>query len=127
MNDEELLKNEKLEKMLSPHPLSFMRYQALCIFLIIWGVVLYWFVNISEWFPLFTDIYTLIVWAIILLIVGVIVSLTTIRWSIFFIYLGIVVVGLGLMFWQGWQNSVKIFIPIYINHMFIVHRVCFLR
>jgi membrane protein YdbS with pleckstrin-like domain len=115
MNDEELLKNEKLEKMLSPHPLSFMRYQALCIFLIIWGVVLYWFVNISEWYSLFTDlyIYTLILWAIILLIVGVIVSITTIRWRIFFIYLGIVVVGLLLMFWQGWQNSVNLFIPIY--------------
>ncbi len=113
MNDEELLKNEKLEKLLSPHPLSFMRYQALCIFLIIWGVVLYWFVNVSEWHHLLTGIYTLIVWAIILLIVGVIVSLITIRWRIFFLYLSIVLVGLGLMFWQGWQNSVNIFIPIY--------------
>jgi len=114
MSDEELLKNEKLEKMLSPHPLSFMRYQALCIFLIIWGVVLYWLANVSEWQSWLAEFYKLaIVWAIVLLIVGVIVSLTTIRWSIFFMYLGIVIGGLGLMFWQNWQNSAKIFIPIY--------------
>ena len=114
MSDEELLKHEKLEKMLSPHPLSFMRYQALCIFLIIWGIVLYWLVNVSEWQTWFTELYKLaIVWAIVLLILGIIVSLTTIRWSIFFMYLGIVIGGLGLMFWQNWQNSAKIFIPIY--------------
>lgn len=114
MSDEELLKNEKLEKMLSPHPLSFMRYQALCVFLIIWGVVLYWLVNVSEWQAWFTEFYKLaIVWAIVLLIVGIIVSLTTIRWSVFFMYLGIVIGGLGLMFWQSWQNTANIFIPIY--------------
>jgi hypothetical protein len=28
-------------------------------------------------------------------------------------YLGIVLGGLGLMFWQGWQNAANIFIPIY--------------
>ena len=114
MSDEELLKNEKLEKMLSPHPLSFMRYQALCIFLIIWGIVLYWLANVSEWQSWFAEFYKLvIVWVIVILIVGVIVSLTTIRWSIFFMYFGIVIGGLGLMFWQNWQNSAKIFIPIY--------------
>jgi len=114
MSDEELLKNEKLEKMLSPHPLSFMRYQALCIFLIIWGIVLYWLANVYEWQSWFAEFYKLvIVWVIVILIVGVIVSLTTIRWSIFFMYFGIVIGGLGLMFWQNWQNSAKIFIPIY--------------
>lgn len=114
MSDEELLKNEKLEKILSPHPLSFMHYQALCIFLIIWGAVLYWLVNVSEWQAWFTEFYKLaIVWAIVLLILGIIVSLTTIRWSVFFMYLGIVIGGLGLMFWQSWQNTANIFIPIY--------------
>ena len=74
MSNEELLKNEKLEKMLSPHPLSFMRYQALCIFLFIWGVVIYWLANVSDWKSLFIEFYNLvIVWAIILLILGVIV------------------------------------------------------
>lgn len=114
MSDKELLKNEKLEKMLSPHPLSFMRYQALCLFLIIWGAVLYWLVNFSEWYTFFEGFLAIVAaWALVLLIIGVFVSLTTIRWSIFFMYLGIVLGGLGLMFWQGWQNVANIFIPIY--------------
>ena len=38
MPKDEPLKNEQVEKVLSPHPLSFMRLQSLCIFLIVWGV-----------------------------------------------------------------------------------------
>jgi len=115
MEEEELLKNEKLEKILSPHPLSFMRYQSLAIFLIIWGLVLGWIVNFSEWRDsLFGEFYlVLIAWSLVLLIAGIIAALTTIRWSIFFMYLFIVLGGVGLIFWQGWQDSTKIFIPIY--------------
>jgi membrane protein YdbS with pleckstrin-like domain len=115
MNDDELLKNESVEKILSPHPLSFMKYQSICLFLIIWGAVLAWLVNASKWHnSLFTEFYMIIVvWAIVILIIGVVASLTTVRWSIFFMYLGIVLGGLGLMFWQGWQNAANIFIPIY--------------
>jgi membrane protein YdbS with pleckstrin-like domain len=115
MNDDELLKNESVEKILSPHPLSFMKYQSICLFLIIWGAVLAWLVNASKWHnSLFAEFYmTIVVWAIVILIIGVVASLTTVRWSIFFMYLGIVLGGLGLMFWQGWQNAANIFIPIY--------------
>ena len=115
MNDGELLKNESVEKILSPHPLSFMKYQSICLFLIIWGAVLAWLVNASKWHnSLFAEFYmTIVVWAIVILIIGVVASLTTVRWSIFFMYLGIVLGGLGLMFWQGWQNAANIFIPIY--------------
>ena len=115
MADEDLLKNEKLEKILSPHPLSFMRYQSLAIFLIIWGIVIGWIVNFSEWRnSLFSEYYLVIIaWALVLLIAGVIAALTTIRWSIFFMYLFIVLAGVGLIFWQGWQDFVDIFIPIY--------------
>lgn len=115
MNDDELLKNESVEKILSPHPLSFMKYQSICLFLIIWGAVLAWLVNASKWHnSLFAEFYmTVVVWAIVILIIGVVASLTTVRWSIFFMYLGIVLGGLGLMFWQGWQNAANIFIPIY--------------
>ena len=42
---EEFLKNEIIEKSLSPHPLSFMKLQSLCLFLIIWGVIIGWLVN----------------------------------------------------------------------------------
>ena len=115
MNDDELLKNESVEKILSPHPLSFMKYQSICLFLIIWGAILAWLVNASKWHDsLFAEFYlTIVVWAIVILIIGVVASLTTVRWSIFFMYLGIVLGGLGLMFWQGWQNAANIFIPIY--------------
>lgn len=115
MEQDELLGNEKVEKILSPHPLSFMNYQALCIFLIIWGTVLGWLVNFSEYKDtLFSEWYlTIIAWALVLLVVGVFASLLTIRWSIFFMYAGIVGSGVGLIFWQGWQDSTNIFIPIY--------------
>ena len=91
MNQEELLKNEKLERVLSPHPLSFMKYQSLCIFLIIWGILAGWLINFSdlrfmlaenEWYPI-------LVWAAVLLVAGIAASLVTVRWSIFFLYFGI--------------------------------------
>lgn len=115
MNDEELLKNEKLERVLSPHPLSFMKYQSLCIFLIIWGAVLGWLVNFSEWSGSVLDGWMVVVfaWAIVLLLVGVFAALTTIRWSIFFMYLAIVLSGVGIVYWLNLFDSVKIFIPLY--------------
>jgi len=115
MNQDELLNNEKVEKTLSPHPLSFMRYQSLCIFLIVWGAVLGWLANFSEYTVYFSAFWSVIVaWIIVLLIVGVFASLITIRWSILIMYMGIVALGVGLMFWQGgWLNDSKIFLPIY--------------
>ena len=115
MDPEELLNNERVEKLLSPHPLSFMKLQALCIFLIVWGVVIGWLANFSEWKDVYFGEYLVIIlaWALVLLVVGVIASLTTIRWSIFFLYLGVVLGGIGLMFWQGWLESSNVFIPFY--------------
>ena len=114
MEKDELLKNEKLERILSPHPLSFMKYQSLCIFLIIWGAVLGWLVNFSDWSSSFIPYWsTLVAWIIVLLIVGVFASLITIRWSIFFMYLGVVLGGVGIIFWLGWQDSANAFIPLY--------------
>jgi membrane protein YdbS with pleckstrin-like domain len=115
MKDEDLLKDEKLEKVLSPHPLSFMKYQSLCIFLIVWGVLAGWLVNFSEyrgmiagneWFPI-------LVWGAVLILAGVAASLVTVRWSIFFLYLGIFLGGTGLILWQNWIGAAGIFIPFY--------------
>ena len=115
MDQEELLENERVEKLLSPHPLSFMSLQSLCIFLIVWGVLVGWFANFSEWkdtlFGGFIQI--MFSWSIILLIVGIIASLLTIRWRIFFLYLGIVAGGIGLIFWQSWQDLSGIVLPYY--------------
>jgi len=115
MTQEEILKNEKVEKILSPHPLSFMKYQSLCIFLLIWGVVAGWLINFSGYRELFlgNEWYPVLVWGMVLLVFGVIASLITIRWSIFFIYLAIFAGGLGLMLWQGWMGSAGVLIPFY--------------
>ncbi len=120
MAEEETLKNERLEKILSPHPLSFMRYQSLAIFLMVWGAVHGWLANASDinwgWGAIGdanSYVMMIVVWALVLLIAGVIAALTTVRWSIFFMYLLIVLGGIGLMFWQNWQSSAQIFIPVY--------------
>jgi membrane protein YdbS with pleckstrin-like domain len=115
MNEEDLLKNEKLEKVLSPHPLSFMKYQSLCMFLIIWGVVTAWIINFSEWQNSFANNFylALFFWGIGLLLAGVIASLTTVRWSIFFLYLAVFASGTGAIFWLGLQDIFGLFAPAY--------------
>jgi hypothetical protein len=115
MNQDELLNNEKVEKTLSPHPLSFMRLQSLCIFLIVWGVLVGWLVNFSEYDGAFAanEWLSVLVWGLVLLLVGIVASLITIRWSIFFLHLGVFAGGVGLMMWQGWLKDASIFIPFY--------------
>jgi membrane protein YdbS with pleckstrin-like domain len=115
MDEDELLKGEKVEKILSPHPLSFMRYQSLSLFLIIWGIVALWLINFSEWNNIFlqNEWYPIIVWGLVLLLAGVVASIIAIRWSIFFLYLLIFAGGAGLMLSQGWSDSSGIFIPVY--------------
>lgn len=115
MDEEDLLKNEKIDKILSPHPLSFMRYQALCIFLIIWGVLVGWFVYFSDWNAVFTGNFLVVlsVWGIGLLLAGVIASLVTVRWSIFFLYLAVFASGSVIIFWLELQESIGVFIPFY--------------
>ena len=115
MDQSDLLENEQVEKILSPHPLSFIRLQSLCLFLIIWGVLLGWLVNFSEYKDLFitNPWFPLLAWGLVLLVVGVIASLTTIQWSIFFLYLGVFAGGVGLIFTQGWLDDSGVFIPFY--------------
>jgi hypothetical protein len=114
MRDEELLNNEKVEKVLSPHPLSFMGFQSLCIFLIILGIVIGWIVNFSDMKELFENyLISITVWGLVLLVVGVIASLITIRWRIFFLYLLIFLGGFGLILWQGWQDITGVVLPFY--------------
>ena len=115
MDQEESLRNEHVERVLSPHPLSFMKLQSLCLFLIIWGILLGWLVNFSEYKGILGDNewFPILVWALVLLLVGVIASLITIKWSIFFMYLGMFAGGLGLMWSQNWIKDAGVFIPFY--------------
>lgn len=121
MKNEELLKNEKVEKILSPHPLSFMGYQALSIYLIVWGIVFGWIVNFSDWQGTFLGNFwlSLSLWATGLLIAGIIASLITVRWSIFILYLSVFGSGTGLIFWLGLQNDIQTFAPFYTIFMSI--------
>jgi hypothetical protein len=114
MNQDELLENEEIKKLLSPHPLSFIGLQSLCIFLIIWGIVLGWLVNFSEFIDYFINPWlTISLWGVILMIVGIIASLLTIRWRIFFFYLFVFIGGIILVFLLGNLNDAGIFIPFY--------------
>ena len=111
----ELLKNEQVERVLSPHPLSFMKLQSLSIFVIVWGIVVWWLTNSSEYASIFSGNiwYRLILWGLVLLFIGVIASLVAIQWIIFFLYLGVFAGALGLIFWQHWEKDIALFIPLY--------------
>ena len=115
MVKKELLKNEQMERVLSPHPLSFMKLQSLCIFVIVWGIIVWWLTDFSEYAGMFSgnDWFPLILWGLILLLVGVIASLVAIQWSIFFLYLGVLAGAVGLIFWQHWEAYIPLFIFIY--------------
>jgi len=110
-----LLKNEQIERLLSPHPLSFMKLQALSIFVIVWGVVVWWLTKFSAYTNIFAGNiwYPLILWGLALLLVGVVASLVAIQWSIFFLYLGVFAGGIGLIFWQHWENDISLFLLVY--------------
>jgi len=113
--EDEVLKNEEIGKILSPHPLSFMKYQSLCIFLVLWGVLIGWLVNFSEYSGVLSnnEWYPILIWATVLLIAGVAASLITVRWSIFALYFGIFLGGISLILWQGWVGESSVFIPFY--------------
>jgi len=114
MDQEDLLEKEQIEKSLSPHPLSFMKLQSLCIFLIVWGVLVGWlavFSSIHTFFDSYT--ITILVWASVMIIVGIIASLLSIRWSILFLFVAVILGGIGIMFWLNLLESASVFIPFY--------------
>ena len=115
MNEEELLKNEKLEKILSPHPLSFMKYQSICLFLLIWGVLAFWIIDFSQFSKMLVSFewYPIILWGIVLILAGVLIALLTIRWSVFVLYVAIFFLGTGLLIWQNWLRVASAFILVY--------------
>ena len=114
MEEEELLNREQIEKSLSPHPLSFMGLQSLCIFLIAWGLIFGWLVNFSEYRGLLENaLLQIAVLALVLLVVGVIASIIKVLWRIFFMYLAVVGVALLLVYWMNLFNVTGVFLPVY--------------
>ena len=115
INKDELLNNEKIERVLSPHPLSFVKLQSLCIFFIVWGLILGWLVSFSSYKEFFSanPWSPVLLWGIVLLLVGVVISLATVQWTVFFLYLGVFAGGLTLIWSQGWLKDANVFIPVY--------------
>ena len=114
MEEDELLNQEKVEKRLSPHPLSFMGLQSLCIFLIAWGLIFGWMVNFSDFRELFENVLLQIaVWGLVLLVVSIIASIIKVMWRIFFLYLSVVLVALGLIWWLNLFDAIGLFLPVY--------------
>jgi membrane protein YdbS with pleckstrin-like domain len=117
MDEDELLENEQIEKVLSPHPFSFMRFQSLCFFLIIWGVIVGWLVTFSPikvWFTNFgAGWLPLIIWSLVLLLIAVLASLVTTRWSVFILYLVVVIGGVLPVGILNWLPASALFIPLY--------------
>jgi len=115
MEAKELLKNEKVERVLSPHPLSFVKEQSLCLFLIIWGILIGWLANFSAYKDLFSgnDFITIAVWSIVLLLFGVIVYFITLKLTAFILYLAVFLAGTIIMVSQNWIGASKTFIPFY--------------
>jgi len=119
MDQDELLESEQVEKRLSPHPLSFMGLQSLCIFLIAWGLIFGWLVNFSDFSPFFREagainfILLAAVWSIVLLLVGIIASLVKVLWRIFFLFLAVVATGLVIIVWLGLYDVSTVFLPVF--------------
>lgn len=121
MDQEDLLEKERVEKRLSPHPFSFMKLQSLCIFLIVWGVLVGWLAIFSNLHSFFDNyVITISVWAAVMIIVGIIASLLTIRWSILILFAAIIGGGIGLMMWLNLLDSSSVFIPFYMIAVSIV-------
>jgi len=114
MEEHELLDQEQVTKILSPHPLSFMGLQSLCIFLIVWGLVFGWLVNFSDFRGLFANaLLQIAVWGLVLLVVGVIASIIKVLWRIFFLYLAVVGVALLITVWLNLFDTSSLFLPVY--------------
>ncbi|RLF40604.1 MAG: hypothetical protein DRN21_01805 [Thermoplasmata archaeon] len=113
-----LLENERIERELQPHPFSFMHLHLLWICLFCWGIFLGWFFS-SGYLDDLPETGTLkngtvaALWLLGFIACGVIASLLMIRWRIFFVYLAIFLLGIGII-WaaDAWRYSETV-IPVY--------------
>lgn len=115
--EKDLLKGERIERILSPHPLSFMGLQSIWLFILIFGIILWWAVNFSQYSNLFNSwIVVLSLWWAGMVLAGVTISLVSIRWRFFFLY--VILASLGTFL--AWKfdflkngTSVSLFILMY--------------
>ena len=115
--EEILLKDEHVEKILTPHPLSFMGLQSLWLFILLWGVLLWWLATFSQYASIFSNQFVFLgTWLGVTVLAGIIASLIAIRWRILFFYVGILLLGTIILWQTGWVNDVgivKTFVLVY--------------
>jgi len=115
--EEDLLKGEKIERILTPHPFSFMGLQSLWFFLLIFGIILWWSTNYSQYSNFFgSSIIVLAVWWAGLIIAGIVASLVSIRWRFFFLYISVASLGTFLAWKFNWLRdggATSLFILVY--------------
>lgn len=115
--EEILLKDEHVEKILTPHPLSFMGLQSLWLFILLWGVLLWWLATFSQYASIFSNQFVFLgTWWGVTVLAGIIASLIAIRWRILFFYVGILLLGTIILWQTGWVNDVgivKTFVLVY--------------
>ncbi len=112
------LENEIIHEKLQPHKLSFIGSYILSAYIIIWSLCIFWLINSPYWDPVsstlpFDSLSITILWWSGLLAGGIIASLLLVRWRIFFIYLGILLLGTLVMHYQKWNVENTFFIPAY--------------
>ncbi len=117
----QLLENEKVEKKLTPHPLSFLNLHLLWLIPVLWGIFLAWFFNSAYWSGVGSadKWLSVLLWGVGILLLGIAFSIAFIRWRIFFSFALIVVLGIVLLWkWNLWGN-VHIFLTLYTILIFL--------
>lgn len=112
------LENEIIHQKFQPHKLSFIGLYILSIYIIIWTLFIFWLINSPYWDTVgsilpFESISIMILWWGGLLTGGIIASLLLVKWRIFFIYLGILLIGTLTMHYQNWNVENNFFILVY--------------
>lgn len=112
------LENEIIHQKFQPHKLSFIGLYILSTYIIIWSILVYWLINtpygnvVSSKIP-FDSLSIIILWWGGLLGGGIIASLLLVKWRIFFIYLGILLIGTVAMHYPKWNVESTFFILAY--------------
>ena len=118
-----MLENEKVEKKLIPHPVSFINIHLLWLIPTIWGIFLLWLFNSSYWGGMEGDVgrgAATLVWVVGIVLIGVAASISFIRWRILFSFSGVIALGIAIAWkWNLWGNA-TLFFPSYTILVFLV-------
>jgi membrane protein YdbS with pleckstrin-like domain len=118
----DLLEKEEIKETLSPHVLSFLGSYLIPAYLLIWTVIakyLYQLPIIQKWLTSGVElgipepVLPLIMWATGIILVGVVLALTKIRWRICFLYILFIGGGIGLMWWLNLFGDYEVFLLFY--------------